>query len=253
MIQFFFACICIGPRKKVCYVIEDYLVIQSDRTLDIIVAPLFFISCYYYSIIVIVLQSDLFLLVACRRSAVLIILPVSHIIVLQEFRRKVLCKCLSDVLVEILISAPAFEAIQPESAEQRVVCRTAEGRIVDDLNISLVIADESDDLTVISLCGVSAVSSVCRPMGPCRIIFSLIRELCRKSPSQRIDLLCDPSCLPGILIPYIQVDEVHIVFSCRCVSRDLFHGRIQFAFRLSDILTFIPVAAVEVSLIDAVI
>ena len=171
---------------------------------------------------------------------------------LQELRRKVLCKCFSDILVEILVSAPAFKAIQPESAEQRVVRRAAEGRVVDDLHVSLVIADETDDLTVVSLCGIAAVSRVCRPVGPCGVILALVRELCRESPSERIDLLSDPSGLPGILVPYIQIDEVHIVFQPCCILCDLIHGRVECSFGLSDILALIPVSAVEISLIDTV-
>ena len=164
MIQLLFTCLSICPRKQVLYIIENHFIVESDRALDIIVASLLFISCHYDSVIVIILQSDLLLLVAYRRLSVLVVLPVSHIVVLQELRRKVLCKCFSDILVEILVAAPAFEAVQPESAEKRIVCRAAEGRIVDDLHVSLVIADETDDLTVVSLRCVSAVCRVCRPV-----------------------------------------------------------------------------------------
>ena len=184
MIQFLVA-VFICPRKKILHIIQYFFSIQSDRTLDVRIGSLLCISCNNNRISGVVLQSDLLLCISCRAGFILtVVFPVSYIIMLKESCRQVLCKCLCNIRVIILISAPSFKAIQTISAKQRVVGCSAIPRIVQNLRISLVIAEEPDNLTIPSFQACSAISGISCPVRPGRIIFSLVTKLCGESPSE---------------------------------------------------------------------
>ena len=151
---------------------------------------------------------------------------------LQEFCRQILSKGLNNVIViAVIAAAPALKTAQSQMSKQRIVCCTAEARIIQHKGISLMITDETHNLRVISLrCG-TAVMTFGRPVLPGRIIFTGSTEFCTESPAKRIDLLRDLTCLPGILIPYIQIDEIKI-FCVVDIFRHYTADRLCICYRL---------------------
>ena len=101
-------------------------------------------------------------------------------------------------------------------------------------------------------------------MLPGGVILALAGELGGEAPAQGIDLFSDSSGLPGVLIPDIQVDEVHVVLVGSGVGlnqlQQLLTGDLgdtvaarQNALGVLDILALLPIQAQEVGLIDAVV
>ena len=95
--------------------------------------------------------------------ALSVVLPVDDLVVLQELGGNVLVEGALDVLVEVLLTAPALEAVQTEAAQQGVIGSAAEGGPVQDLRIALVVSQEADDVGVQALGTCTAVGGVGGP------------------------------------------------------------------------------------------
>ena len=52
------------------------------------------------------------------------------------------------------------------------------GTAVTPISAAVIIADKTDDLTVVALCRVAAVSRVCSPVRPCGIILAFVWKFC---------------------------------------------------------------------------
>ena len=187
--------------------------------------------------------------------ALAVVIPVNHLIVLQEARGQVLGEGHVEVGIEILLVAPALEAFLLPAAQQRVVHHAAGAGPVVGRGVTLIVTQEARNIGVDALGGAASVVDLGSPVAPSGVVLALLRELRGEAPAQRVDLLGNAAGLPGVLVPYIQVDEVHVVLAAGGVLTQLVHGSGLSAglCRIAHVLALLEVLVGEVGAVDAVI
>ena len=170
------------------------------------------------------LQSDLLLrgpgvglAVVCHLYRVAV-LPVYHLVVLEEFCHQVVGVQVGDVGVIVVSSLPSLKVLHVVSTKERCVGHAAVAGIIAYPGVFLMIPQETHHLTVFSLGRVSAVCEVCRPVLESRIVLIARPPLRGHPPAVVRDHLGELARLPGVLIsagcqvaPHIHIDKVHIV------------------------------------------
>ena len=246
------------PRQQVGTVLEHLRAVEGDHALADGVIALLSLARHHDLVTGLVGENNLLLVVGNRRLVALgagVDVPIDNLVMLQEARGEVIGERGVDVGVEVVLVAPALKAFLVPAAQQRVVHHAALGGGVVGRDVALVVAQEAHDVGVDALERVAAVLDLGRPVAPRGVVLALVGELGGEAPTERVDLLSDAAGLPCILVPHVEVDEVHVVVARGGVLAELVQrgGGGARHRGIADVLALLEVLVGKARAVDAVV